>query len=411
MSDAQDARALAATAAVARFREAANGGDAAAAEAACTAAGWGQGADSVAGLVRQVTRKRLVLDPIGDVPVLFGDRGSAWTAIARQGGQKPLGDLFILIEKLDGDWKIAGVTKLRPHVGLFLRGALPARVDVRDLPESEAAEAWAEPVLAGLQGEADAALASGVVHDVPAATDDTTVTQLPTVALAAVDRAAAGFRFVTEDTPWGRDSWTILDTSTSPPTVVTARSGLSLEGLLTGIDAPWPKEDPEAPGVEVASTATDADTAQADAIMASAIHRELDKAGVDIQGDTPEANIARMLLAFVEHAPTPKQAGEAAKHVALPPGLEDALSQSVQRLVDDGAVTPGGVKVDGQFIEQHGARLVGGMFAALMGQVLPEQMDITVPVDNPEPDGPQVVTLKAEPQVLLRQLVSGGGEE
>ena len=85
-------RRLAEAGAVARrFREAANGGDADGAQAQATDAGWSLGRDSLRGLVAQVIHKGLSLDPVGDDPALFGERGAAWVVISHPSRDAPLG--------------------------------------------------------------------------------------------------------------------------------------------------------------------------------------------------------------------------------------------------------------------------------------------------------------------------------
>ena len=54
--------------------------------------------------------------------------------------------------------------------------------------------------------------------------------------------------------------------------------------------------------------------------------------------------------------------------------------------------------MDKEFVENHGGALVGGLFAAVLGDALPPAVELTVPVEGADPDGPQVVKLTAEPK-------------
>ena len=102
------------------------------------------------------------------------------------------------------------------------------------------------------------------------------------------NRAAVGFRFVTDDRPWGTTSWTILDTTSVPSQVVAARPYLALETLLTDLVVPWPKEDPSEPGVEVHPPT---DPAQAAAVLTAVVQKTLDDAGVDLDANAAAAPV------------------------------------------------------------------------------------------------------------------------
>lgn len=406
--DAYTERLAIAGAAATRLREAAYRGDADAARAATTDDGWGEGRDSVSGLVRQVARKGLSLDPIGETPSLFGRRGATWVAISHPSEPKPLGDLFLLLEENDDGWKVAGATPLRAHVGLFLRGALPGFVPVSSLPPSERADDWAAPALAILRGESERPLPQNWVVETPP--PDAEVEPVAGVGLPQVNRAAAGFRFKDEARPWGWSSYTILDTSTVPSTVVAARSGLSLDSLLTGLTVPWPKEDPAALGVELTEAERPTDDRGAAAIMSAMVRKNLDSDGIALDGGTLRAARARALLHYAAllGVGAPAASGDAAAAPpTVPPELRDALTRTLQGLIETGVDAPGGLHVDRAALEERGPALLGKLFSDLAAEALPEQLTVTVPVQDPEPGGPAAVTLRAEPHQILRGLMAG----
>ena len=399
-------RRLAEAGAVARrFREAANGGDADGAQAQATDAGWSQGRDGLRGLVAQVIHKGLSLDPVGDDPALFGGRGAAWVVISHPSRDAPLGDLFLLLEEGDAGWMVAGATKLRAHVGLFLRGQLPGAVDTGALPESERAADWAAPVLERLRGEREPPVPPAWLTEM--APDDATVEIVGTAALPHLDRAAVGFSFTTADRPWGWESWTILDTSSMPSTVVGTGFGVTLEALLTGLTVPWPKEDPAALGVELTPEERPTDDAGAAAILAGIVRKQIENAGVQPEAATLSGARARALLAYAE------QTGRGARRAGprpdgpVPPELQAVVAQALQEFIEQGVEAPGGLRVNRETLEQQGAALLGQLFGDLTSGALPEHLHVRMPVEDPAPDGPTVVDLQLEPQTLIEALVRG----
>jgi hypothetical protein len=401
----------AARAAAAAFTNAALAKDEAAAKAACTEDGWSQGEDPARGLFYAVTKKGLVADRMGP-PTKFGSRATQLCVLSHPKAPKPLGDLFLLLEDVDGQWKVVGATKHRPVVGLFLWGHIPGHLSWRDLDADPAAEAWAAGTGAAL--EAGISLDPTPGHDLlgqRVAVDDVAVTRLENVGLPEAKRAAVGWRFTTPEDAVGYDVWIILDTSTTPPEALRSVEFMSLAELLRDLDLDWPHEDPEQPGRALTAEERPTDPRGAAAVLEGLLRRTLDKEGVDLDGEGERAAQARELLGFIRKmipkGQEPLPEGAAARQVVLPPGFDKALQKSVQGLVDQGVAGPGTLRIDKDFIQQHGGALVGGLFGALLADTLPPAVEITVPIENPEPGGPQVVTLQAEPQKLLQQLVAG----
>lgn len=379
-----------------RFAAAIDRSDPHAARDLTTETGWGSGKDSLGGLVGQALRKGFGLDLIGAEPVLFGSRGSAWMAVVRPGAQAPLGDLYLLLEDTPAGWRAAGVTKIRAHVGLFLRGLLPGQVDVSALPKSQRAEDWAAPVLPVLRGETDDSLPLGWVVEPPPPGAD--VTLLGSVALPEANRAAVGFRIVTEERPWGSSSWTILDTTTVPSQVVAARPYLALETLLTDLVVPWPKEDPEEPGVEVQLPTNPAAAA---AVLAAVVKKTFDEAGVDLHANTHEARQARAILQLAGQTSGAKQPGDATARPTLPASLVAALEDRIQQ----GVSLPGSdLSLNRKALEERAPSLLGGLFAQLLQQGVPPDVAIPVPVQSPEPGGPTEVVVRLDRDQLLGML-------
>lgn len=399
----------AALAAARAFCDAALAGDEDRAQAACTEPGWADGDDPVRGLFRGITKKGLVFDLMGP-PRRFAGRAAQLGVLSHPKAPRPLGDLWLLLEDAGGTWRIVGASKNREVVGLFLWGKVPGTLSWRTLPQSGRADTWAGPVTAALQsGEAPSI--DGGLFETRLETSELTITPLASKGVEAAGRAAAGWQFTTPTDSIGYDVWVVLDTSVSPPEPLRSVEFLGLEPLLQGLDLDWPHEDPDQPGRALTPEERPQDPAGAAAILGDLLRKSMAKDGIDPEGDSPESAQARELLGFLGRM-VPKGAavpepGSAARQVVLPPALQAALGQSMQKLVDEGVAGPGELRVDKDFVEQHGGALVGGLFAAMMGDALPPAIELTVPVKNPDPGGPQVVKLTAEPRTLLRQLVTG----
>ena len=376
-----------------RFAAAIDASDPHTARDLTTADGWGSGKDSLGGLVGQALRKGFGLDLIGAEPVVFGDRASAWMAVVRPGAATPLGDLYLLLEDTPEGWRAAGVTKLRAQVGLFLRGLLPGFVDLSTLPRSERAEDWAAPLLTVLRCETDETVPLGWVVEPPPPGAEVTV--LGSAALPQANRAAVGFRFVTDDRPWGTTSWTILDTTSVPSQVVAARPYLALETLLTDLVVPWPKEDPSEPGVEVPPPT---DPAQAAAVLTAVVKKTLDDAGVDLDANTQEARQGRALLRLAGQVRGTPTRSDAPVHPPLPDALVAALEQALQQGV---SLPSGGPTLDRSALEERAATVLGGLFEQLLQQGVPPDLAVPVPVQSPEPGGPTEVVLRLDRDQLL----------
>lgn len=399
----------AARAAAAAFTAAAAAGDEDGARAACTEPGWAEGDDPVRGLFAGITKKGLVVDLMGP-PRRFAGRAAQLAVLSHPKAPRPLGDLWFLLEDGGGTWRIVGASKNREVVGLFLWGKAPGTLSWRTLPTSDAADTWAGPVTAALES-GDAPAIEGGLFETRLETADLIITALPSKGVAAAGRAAAGWTFTTPTDSIGYDVWVVLDTSVSPPEALRAVEFLGLEPLLQGLDLDWPHEDPDEPGRALTPEERPRDPAGGAAILEGILRKSMAKEGVDPDGDGPKAAQARELLGFIRRmvpkgAPAPEP-GTAARQVVLPPSLQSALGQSVQKLVDEGVAGPGELKVDKEFVETHGGALVGGLFAAVLGDALPPAIELNVPVENADPDGPQVVKLTAEPRKLLQELVAG----
>lgn len=425
-----ETRRAAAEAAAQALTQAAATQDEAAAKAACTEEGWEDGASPCRGLFRQVTKKGLNFDTLGEAHV-FRSRAAQWATLSRPDQDRPLGDLWILLEDIDGAWKVQGATKQRPHVGLFLEQAITATVSVADLPPSADADAWLSPRFDALASGQDPEIDDPSGHlDRLRAPEGVSIEPIQSIHLAAVHRAAAGLRFTDPgDAYGGRDAWFVLDVSATPPTLVAVRPWLSLESLLTDLDVAWPKEDMERPG-ERLTLAASAGVATGDARdrLRAALAEALATRNGELDANDPRAQVSDQLMGMVDEileaqaggpsskprsttAPSPATVTVAAaaspapsadapsgrppppapaggRPLTLPPALEQAMQGFIDEQSRAGNIEGDQVKVDSAFMRDHGPKLVGKLLAGFFQEVMPKDLELELPVRAPEGQAP-----------------------
>jgi hypothetical protein len=422
-------RDLAAARAVAeRFAQAAAAGDKTAARLACTEPGWEDGDSPVRGLFMQASKKGLVLDAVGE-PRKLGKRASQRIVLSHPKAPRPLGDLWLLLaegptETGAVEWRVVGATKLRPHVGLFLWGHLGGTLSIADLERSEAAETWAEGVLAGLN--------NGVIPDVAHGSnllkqrlqpDVVSVKQLNSAALPEIHRAAVGFRFTTPDDDLGYDVWLILSTVTRELPVVYAAEFLTQERLFHGIEVDWPHEDQQQPGRALVGTTAPGDAETGRIVLEELVRKLLVAAGADPAGlpedDPRREKIGELFAALRRMAPRkgedptapPAEAPDAPPPLQLKPEVEARLREALAKLEQrkaDGA----GRSAEQSFAEDHGAELVGSIFSAFFEMANPKGVPLVVP--EPVPDaapGETKVRMKIDPMAILGDALNDTAEE
>lgn len=418
---------VAAEAAALGLLNAAGAKDEAGARELCTEDGWEQGDSPVRGLVRSVIKKGLTLDPMGE-PRKLGGRAAQWVVLGHPQRPKPLGDLWLLLEETAEGWRVAGASKLRPVVGLFLWGRVSATLSVPTLDRSPEAEAWAEPVLAALMSGVVPELAQGMaLMEQRLAPEGVHVKALRSVSLPAAGRAAAGFRFTTENDRVGYALWFVLDVSDGAR-ILSVVPYLGLEPLLKGFELSWPQEEPEQWGV--AQPEQGRDPAGARLVLEQLALRMLAAQGVEPaalqEGSADGQAMGKLFAALRRIAP---QEGEneqderlataqqravavaaAPSPLVIPPQVHQAVSGVVQQLHERGELQAGEQIVDPEFLKQHGGALVSGVLEALFAESLGEEVTVTVPVDATEApkDGgevPSAVTLKLDLAKLLGGLL------
>lgn len=408
------------------FILAASAGDEAGAVALCATSdgsddGWQAGDSPVRGLYMQSFRKGLVLDLMGE-PRKLGGRAAQRIVLSHPSRPRPLGDLWLLLEKTEG-WSIAGATKIRQHAGLFLWNALRGPLSVADLDRSERGDALAESVASALR--------SGVVPDLSAGSellreylvDDAAVSVLRSVELLQLQRAAIGFRIQSPGDDFGDEVWLVLDLGPNIPRVIHAGGYLGLEPLFTGVEVDWPQEDPAHPGRALSSIENPMDPQGGRIVLEETVRQILVASGADPAGfseDDPRAAMVGELLAAIRRmAPQPGerpgdtslQSGEAALKptpeapapLSLPPDVQEQVETTIRVLQEKQKLTGKLSREDERaFVEQHGAALVSGIFEALLQTTNPSGKPYTeLKVEEGVPHA------RIDPMALLGDVLKG----
>lgn len=318
------AREEAALAAALRWTTAATQADEAAARAATTEEDWGRGEDRLSDLFGQVSRKGLVIEPLG-LAHTAGPRAAQHAVLSRAGLGRPLGDLFLLLREGPGGWQLCGATKVRPQVALFLSGQVEAHDGPERLPPDEAALRWATLLLIE-QHLGGAAERAALPAELERALSQGPGLALRTVGVPGTGRSAVELRFGDGDEAW--QGWVLLQAGDGGLSPIDARARLRYEPLLRGIELAWPTEagqaleaspalDAQALEAHIRQTFTDA-FAEADAALGEAPADDPRRIAPQRVLELLDAAL-QASLAAPPRAPRPLQLAEAAPAAAAPP--------------------------------------------------------------------------------------------
>lgn len=204
-------------AAWAAFAAAVAAQDAGAARGAATEGAWAGRGDSAAMVYEQAAEEGFALAAAGPAWI-EGDRAVVPGKLERGGRSSAV---YGLLERRGGAWGVSAGVREERQASLFLAGALPAVVEVRELGGSPEAERWARERIEEAQAAGGAAVKIVGVH-----------------ALPARDRAVVGL----ERAEGGRpvQEWVSLDTSGGGARELGRSSYPSLGLLLTGVSAALP---------------------------------------------------------------------------------------------------------------------------------------------------------------------------
>ncbi len=443
------------------FAQAISEGDENGARAECTPNSWECPGDSPGRLFAQCVRKGLVLVP-GIIGRLRSERASARVFLQEEGRDERIHDLFLLLTRESGSWRIAAPTTSRNTVGLFLRGDLAVPTLVADLPPSKSVAEWAESALQTPLGELAEFAAKG---------DGIRLTHATTLA----GRGAACFQVDTPERPVPIQAWVLLeqDDHASWHPRRWSRS-LSLEAFLDGLDIPWDatehdKERAMSDDTAGNDTTTGPESEEgnrqkanvppekaAEMIqafgelvkgMAQARERgEIETPTIQVKpgegGKLPEAML-NLFSAAIQQAQAnqgtapssgPSAAAPAPPVTASRPTPDDnvvnldqerekrekrepsELEMKVQSTVKTAftdymaknVATDGNpdVNVDGEFLQQHGPAVMGAVMQSLASVLIPDKLEFSVPAENTGDDGaePRKVNLKVDLAGMLNSL-------
>ena len=188
-----------------RFVRAALAGDTAAAAASCTVAGWNTPRASARALFEQSVRKGFTLTPL-IVGAVVNNRANIRCLLAPKREGALVQDLWMLFEKIDGEWLLAGCVKERPAMILFLRAELDMPVTIHTLPTTAALEMFAGKHTEG---------------------------HISTHVLA-------GRGAIYGQNKQGKKSWLIVQIDGGTIIPIAEKKALSVEGLIHDLEIPWP---------------------------------------------------------------------------------------------------------------------------------------------------------------------------
>lgn len=201
---------------------------------------WDAPENSPRGLAKQVMRKGFNVQPLV-VGKVVNERASVRALLTHPEQSDWLQAIYFLLAK-DDQWLLAGVTKVRPLVGLFLQGDFMPGESLRKRPLDRDLLNWGEakpdafwrPHFSGLHLPADQAERAQL--------------SIEHAALVASRGVLEGHVIAGEEK---RPFSVLLEQSpTQGWNVRSAGRGLAMETIIDGLDIPWTEYKEEVPDVE-----------------------------------------------------------------------------------------------------------------------------------------------------------------
>jgi hypothetical protein len=378
---------------------------------------------NLAGFYQQAARKGFGLDLLG-LPTTFGARSAQWAALSKPGAARPLGQVWLLLDAAAGSWKVAGLSKVRNQVALFLRGLIGGSGELSSLPLDPLALAWAESACkAGELPDVAPEASMEAAWTVPGTNRAMVRYQLPEESprFVYLEREGEGFRCLSEGSgPSFEAALAGLELPWEAGDAVTARPASEQvhEGLLVAFSAATAElaKDGGPQGVEAASTAAHLLAVVEGVFAMSAAEdalRGIGPSGPTLVKSPPLEEADPSPISPETAAPVPpadpaviaansETGGEPtetpgipnvgaliaeAGHANLPPKVRAAVEGYLSEEVAAGRIVGEEVAVDNAFLQQHGAQLTGRMLGAFFQEVLPEGLAFEVKVPTPTPDG------------------------
>lgn len=390
---------------VAAFDAAAAAGDAAAAQAVSVR--WEADGDAPGQLFRQAKRKQFRLSPVRTHE--HGDRAVVMSALvlaqAGRSGDKRAERLFVLLERVDGAWRICGVSQSQHVASLYLDGTIGAGDGLAALPESPEAALHVLGILDRTSPDPDGARVRAEAAPEPTVVQ---ARQVPGTARHVVELG-------------GRETlgpWIVLERGADGFSVARVSQMRSLSALLAGLPVGYGLEVPEGKRMADDKVKIKLDSPEAKAAIAHALSEALKKLTTGAEGapgidkKSSEALMGLFQAAMVpqagkDAAPAPKPVTEAEaappaedapvvdladerkkRGIQEPSALEhkvqsavaDALNDYVANKVVASDVPAGGeIPVNAEFLKEHGPALFSEVLQAFARSLVPEEIKIELP--------------------------------
>ena len=356
------------------FQDAASTEDPRSAAAFSTDAGFRSRADSAARLARQINRDGLRLKTTG--PTFESPTDGTRVAVRCDvlDGEREVGAVFVLLVKVDGDWKVEGFAEHRTMVGLFLAGQHSPVVAFEDLPADSAVQAWAESEAERLSDDPspDAKLAR-------AADDGRTIIELVAVhTLEPLGRSAVVFQARRPGDEFGTESATVVQ-QVDGQLEVSSRGQLpSYEALFDGVQAVW----------DVAAT-EGGPAERADALLTGLFDQLLRLGGLgDLMPDGGARPILRFLSAEARAGRLPAadlldpKALSGAWGGDLAGRIDQHVQSRVAEILGKHGIDPDAMAPDSPagraLVEEHSDDIVRGLFQGVLLASAPVDAEPTV---------------------------------
>jgi len=196
--------------------------------------------NSLKGFVNQVVKKglRITSTLVGK---LYGSRASVRFFLTLPNEPDWIQAMWFLMEKTnERGWMIAGVTKSRPTVGLFLQGRYPANMTLEHLDRDSDLEEWVQGLSPSDLSEAISNTGRGL------SPEDANATWKLKKACSLNGRGVSFFENEAAERPSAVEMWMALDKNEDGSwTPTMARRRIALESFVSGMDIPWAPEEVE----------------------------------------------------------------------------------------------------------------------------------------------------------------------
>ncbi|MCO4746792.1 MAG: hypothetical protein KC912_18495 [Proteobacteria bacterium] len=361
------------------------------------------------------------------------------------------GRRFVLCTKHRAAWKIGGISASARHAWVFLDGRIDA--EPKWGASSEAKQFLDELVLTLANDKGEALpddLPEGhpyqrILADIRGQVLEhkRTPSAIAVRALNDLDRMLIGIQF--DGAEESAERWLVLGRHEQSPNLmllIAARGPNDLDAALADLEPEWADLESDMADDNDKKLSPE----QARELVNQVVTGAMKEMGYDQEGDSPDfsgvaegdlkGKIPELVYNLLQSAITEKQSGTAAPAEEAPEAAPAAAEQAPQ-VVDLGAERqkreprePSGfeknisaslsdavsgyvgenvdgdeVKVDAEFLKDHGPKLFANLFGAFVKSIVPEDMKIDVPVSTTDEDGTRQVNMKLDVGEMLAKVL------